>query len=203
MPNHPLPRRQVLRSALALGAAGALPPALLAQTSPGNTEADFWALLKQGGCLLLMRHAETDPGVGDPANFRIGDCSTQRNLSEAGREQSRRVAAAMAREGIRFEDVRSSAWCRCVDTAELAFGRHRVWSPINSFFGRGGVRDTQTREALEALKDFKGLGNIALVTHQVNITAFTGSFVSMGEMLLSRPDPANPQRLPVLARLSV
>ena len=203
MPDRSLHRRQVLRSALALGVAGTVSPALLAQNNPGNTEAEFWALLKQGGCLLLMRHAQTEPGVGDPPNFRIGDCSTQRNLNEAGREQSRRVAAAMAREGVRFEEVRSSAWCRCVDTAELAFGRHRVWSPINSFFGRGGAGDTQTRETLAALKDFKGPGNLALVTHQVNITALTGGFVSMGEMLISRPDPANPQRLPVLARLSI
>lgn len=163
-------------------------------------EGDFWALLREGGYILLMRHAQTDPGVGDPPNFRVGDCSTQRNLSEAGREQSRRVAAAFAREGLRIDDVRSSAWCRCVDTAALAFGKHTVWQPINSFFGRGGAGDSQTRQVLDALKDFKGPGNIALVTHQVNITALTGGFVSMGEMLLTRHDPTNPQRLRVLAR---
>lgn len=196
----PLPRRQMLCSALALTATGVFTSQLHAQPAGSG---DFWALLKEGGCVLLMRHALTEPGVGDPANFRIGDCSTQRNLSEAGRDQSRRVAAAFAREGVRITDVRSSAWCRCVDTAELAFGQHQVWSPINSFFGRGGLRDTQTREALEDLKDFKGPGNIVLVTHQVNISALTGSFTSMGEILLSRPDPANPQRLPVLARFSV
>jgi len=195
---HPLlPRRSFIRAALALAGGGAFAGRVGAQAT---AEGDFWALLREGGYVLLMRHALTDPGVGDPANFRIGDCGTQRNLSEAGREQSRRVAAAFAREGIRIDDVRSSAWCRCVDTAELAFGKHTVWKPINSFFGRGGAGDIQTREVLDVLKDFKGPGNIALVTHQVNITALTGGFVSMGEMLLTRPDPTTPQRLRVLAR---
>lgn len=197
MTHPPLPRRTFIRASLALAGASVLMNRAGAQNA---VEGDFWALLRSGGYVLLMRHAQTDPGVGDPANFRIGDCSTQRNLSEAGREQSRRLAAALAREGIRIDDVRSSAWCRCVDTAELAFGRHTVWQPINSFFGRGGAGNSQTREVLDGLKDFKGPGNIALVTHQVNISALTGGFVSMGEMLLTRPDPGNPQRLRVLAR---
>lgn len=194
-----LPRRSFLLRSLALAGAGSFLGTAGAQSGTG---ADFWGLLREGGCVLLMRHAQTDPGVGDPATFRLGDCSTQRNLSEAGREQSRRVAAAFAREGIRIDDVRSSAWCRCVDTAELAFGKHTVWQPINSFFGRGGTGDSQTREVLEALKDFRGPANIALVTHQVNITGLTGGFTSMGEMLLTRPDPANPRQLRVLARQS-
>jgi len=197
MTRPPLPRRSFIRAALALAGTGAVLGRAGAQDP---AEGDFWALLREGGHVLLMRHAQTDPGVGDPPNFRLGDCSTQRNLSEAGREQSRRVAAALAREGLRIDDVRSSAWCRCVDTAELAFGRHTVWSPINSFFRHGGTGDSQTREVLDVLKDFKGPGNIALVTHQVNITALTGGFSSMGEMLLTRHDPANPQRLRVLAR---
>ena len=200
MPTHHLQRREFMYRSIALSGALVLPMGARAQATPSG---DFWALLREGGCVLLMRHAQTEPGVGDPPNFRVGDCSTQRNLSEVGREQARRVAAAFAREAIRIDDVRSSAWCRCVDTAELAFGKHTVWNPINSFFGRGGAGDAQSREALQALKGFKGPGNIALVTHQVNISALTGSFTSMGEMLLSRPDPANPQRLPVLARLSM
>jgi len=197
MTHPPLHRRSFIRGSLALAGAATWMGKAGAQA---GSEGDFWALLREGGQVLLMRHAQTDPGVGDPPNFRVGDCSTQRNLSEAGREQSRRVAAAFAREGLRIDDVRSSAWCRCVDTAELAFGKHMVWQPINSFFGRGGASNSQTQEVLDALKDFKGPGNIALVTHQVNITALTGGFVSMGEMLLTRPDPANPQRLRVLAR---
>ena len=200
MTHPPLPRRSFLRASLALAGTGTF---LVKAGAQSAAEGDFWVMLREGGYVLLMRHAQTEPGVGDPSNFRIGDCSTQRNLSEAGREQSRRVATAFAREGIRIDDVRSSAWCRCVDTAELAFGKHTVWNPINSFFGRSGAGDTQTREVMDALKGFKGPGNVALVTHQVNITALTGGFTSMGEMLLTRPDSLSPQRLRVLARQSV
>ncbi|WP_291010331.1 histidine phosphatase family protein [Hydrogenophaga sp.] len=192
-----LPRRRFTSSLLGLALGGPL----LARAQNKTEAADFWTQLRQGGNVLLMRHAQTESGIGDPPNFRIGDCSTQRNLSEAGREQSRRVAAAFQREKIALDEVRSSAWCRCVDTAELAFGRHTVWSPINSFFQQGG-RERQTQAVLQALQDFKAPRNLVLVTHQVNISALTGSFVAMGEMLLTRPGQMAEGRLRVLARQS-
>ncbi|TNF60704.1 MAG: histidine phosphatase family protein [Burkholderiales bacterium] len=159
----------------------------------------FWALLREGGCILLMRHALTEPGIGDPPQFRLGDCSTQRNLSEAGREQSRRVARAFRSAGVRVGEVRSSAWCRCTETADLAFGRHRVWEPLNSFFGRDGGQ-AQTQAVLQALADFRGPDNLVLVTHQVNIRGLTGQSPAMGELFLARA--AGAETLPVLARLS-
>ena len=190
-----LPRRRFTSSLLGL----ALGAPLLGRAQSTGEQADFWALLRQGGNVLLMRHAQTESGIGDPPNFKLGDCSTQRNLNDAGREQSRRVAAAFQREKIVLDEVRSSAWCRCVDTAELAFGRHTVWSPINSFFQQSG-RDTQTLDVLQALKTFKAPSNLVLVTHQVNISALTGSFTAMGEMLLTRPTQMIDGRLRVLAR---
>lgn len=192
-----LSRRQF--SASLMGLALGAPVLVQAQTQAQETSPDFWALLHQGGNVLLMRHAQTESGIGDPPNFKLGDCSTQRNLSETGREQSKRVAAAFQREKVTPDEVRSSAWCRCVDTAELAFGRHTVWSPINSFFQQSG-REPQTFEVLQALKTFKAPRNLVLVTHQVNITALTGSFVAMGEMLLTRPTQMTDGRLRVLAR---
>jgi len=192
----PLPdptRRQF--SASLLGLALGAPALVQAQ----ETNPDFWALLRQGGNVLLMRHAQTESGIGDPPNFRIGECSTQRNLNDAGREQSRRVAAAFQRENIALDEVRSSAWCRCVETAELAFGRHTVWSPINSFFQQSG-RESQTLDVLQSLKTFKAPRNVVLVTHQVNISALTGSFTAMGEILLTRPAQMADGRLRVLAR---
>lgn len=191
----PLPRRRFTSSLLGL----ALGAPLLSRAQGTTETADFWRLLRQGGNVLLMRHAETESGIGDPPNFKLGDCSTQRNLSETGREQSRRVAAAFQREQVVPDEVRSSAWCRCVETAELAFGRHTVWSPINSFFQRDG-REPQTLQVLQALKTFQAPRNLVLVTHQVNISALTGSFVSMGEMLLTRPAQLADGRLRVLAR---
>lgn len=160
---------------------------------------DFWARLREGGNVVLMRHARTEPGVGDPPNFRIGDCATQRNLSAEGREQARRTGAAFQREGIRFDEVRSSAWCRCVDTAQLAFGRHTVWAPINSFFAGQGERDAQTRQVIAAARGLRAPANWMLVTHQVNITSLTGEYLSMGEVLITRPTPDG-SRLQVLAR---
>ncbi|AOF87087.1 histidine phosphatase super family protein [Hydrogenophaga sp. RAC07] len=161
----------------------------------------FWDLLREGGCVVLMRHALTDPGVGDPPNFQIGNCSTQRNLSEAGREQARRVGAAFMRERVKLDQVRSSAWCRCVDTAMLAFKQNTVWPPINSFFGAGG-QDEQTRAVLAAVQGWQAPRNLMLVTHQVNVSALTGEFLAMGEVFVTRPGAQgkDPARLRVLAR---
>lgn len=185
-------RRQLL-------AAGAL---LLTGTARAQTDADFWALLRTGGCVLLMRHAQTEPGTGDPPGFRLGECGTQRNLSEAGREQARRVGRAVAQQGITLSEVRSSGWCRCIDTAQLAFGAHTVWPAIHSFFQDGdGARQTQA--VLQAVAGLRAPRNLVLVTHQVNISALTGDFPAMGEIFLTRPGPSPGQRLTVLARLVV
>ncbi len=185
-------RRQFTRSLLTLGAMSSAPMRAMAQGS-----GDFWALLRRGGCVVLMRHALTEPGVGDPPGFRLDQCSTQRQLSEAGREQARRTGAAFTREGVTFDEVRSSAWCRCTDTADLAFGRHTVWAPINSFFN-DATGPTQTREVLRAVHGLAAPKNIMLVTHQVNISALTGTFLAMGEVFVTRPGASD--RLPVLAR---
>jgi broad specificity phosphatase PhoE len=170
---------------------------LLAGTS--HAQADFWARLREGGNAVLMRHAQTEPGVGDPPNFKLGECATHRNLSAEGREQARRTGAAFQREGIRLDEVRSSAWCRCVDTAQLAFGRHVVWAPVNSFFGGQGAREAQTREVIAAVRGLRAPANWMLVTHQVNISALTGEYLAMGEIFVTRPAPDG-SRLQVLAR---
>jgi phosphohistidine phosphatase SixA len=186
-------RREFALTTLSLGAI-ALPAR--AQTT------GFWNLLREGGCVVLMRHAQTEPGVGDPPNFTLGQCSTQRNLSEAGRQQARRVGAAFTRERVKLDQVRSSAWCRCVDTAVLAFGQNTVWTPLNSFFGSSGGPD-QSNDVLRDVQGWMAPRNLMLVTHQVNVTALTGEYLAMGEILVTRPTPAaagEPGRLRVLAR---
>lgn len=177
-------RRFLAASALAAGGVRAQP-------------ADFWARLREGGNVVLMRHARTEAGVGDPPDFRLGECTTQRNLSAEGREQARRVGEAFQREAIRLDEVRSSAWCRCVDTARLAFGRHVVWPSINSFFGSAPAREAQTLDVLAAARALRAPTNWMLVTHQVNITALTGEYLAMGEVFVTRPEG---ERLRVLAR---
>ena len=167
-------------------------------TDQGNPD-DFWALLRQGGVIVLMRHAQTVAGTGDPPGFRLDSCDTQRNLSDLGRAQATRIGQAFRDAKVRVDEVRSSAWCRCVDTAELAFGRHTVWAPINSFFQQGD-RERQTTEAAQALRSHRAPGNLVLVTHQVNITALTGVYPAMGEIILARANPAHADGLTVLAR---
>lgn len=159
---------------------------------------DFWRQLRAGGCVVLMRHAATEPGTGDPPGFRLDDCRTQRNLSDDGRAQARRIGQAFAAQGIAPPTVRSSAWCRCTDTARLAFGPHTVWPALNSFF-QGDAGPAQTREVLQTLTRHRAPGNLVLVTHQVNISALTGEYPAMGELFLARP-PTAAETLKVLAR---
>ena len=189
-----VPLHTTRRQWLALAAAGA---ASQARAQPADP---FWRLLREGGCVVLMRHAQTEPGLGDPPGFTLGQCRTQRNLSADGREQSRRVGEAFRREDIAIAAVRSSAWCRCVDTAQLAFGRHALWPALNSFFQGQGDNDAQTREVLDTVATLRAPVNWVLVTHQVNISALTGEYPAMGELFATRPDPSAPGRLRVLAR---
>ena len=170
-----LTRRSVLLAGLVPTASG------IHNTANATTDAVAW--LKAGGCVALVRHAQTDPGVGDPPGFRLGDCSTQRNLSEAGRAQSRRMGQWFASQQLVPAAVRSSAWCRCVDTAQLAFGRNEVWPALNSFFGTEG-RDAQTAQLRSALAGLPAQGFQVWVTHQVNMTALTGEYMAMGEAFI-------------------
>ena len=169
-----------------------------AQSEDSGSDA-FWALLREGGVIVLMRHAQTVSGTGDPPGFRLDQCDTQRNLSATGRAQATRIGEAFRAARARVDEVRASAWCRCVDTANLAFGQHRVWAPINSFFQQGD-RERQTADAMQSLHLHQKPHNLVLVTHQVNITTLTGAYTAMGETLLTRVDPANTARLTVLAR---
>ena len=172
-PTEPLnPGRR--RTLLALAAAGASP--LLQATTP-----DAALRLRAGGCALLLRHAQTVPGIGDPPEFRLDRCDTQRNLSEAGRAQARRIGEWLRGHQLVPTAVHSSAWCRCVDTAQLALGRHTVWPALNSAFG-DRLNQTDETATLRAALEKIPAGQFELwVTHQVNITALTREVPSMGE----------------------
>jgi phosphohistidine phosphatase SixA len=148
-------------------------------------EAAAWAALREGGKIVLMRHATTNPGVGDPPGFRLDDCSTQRVLSSAGRDQAKSIGAALRENGVKAGRILTSAWCRCVDTAELMdLGPVEVFEPLNSFFGQGDVADKQTDSVRKLIGEWKGPGTLVLVTHQVNVTALTGVFPASGEMVV-------------------
>ncbi|MDM0103601.1 histidine phosphatase family protein [Variovorax sp. J22R24] len=145
------------------------------------------AQLRSGRCAVLWRHAQTTPGVGDPPGFRLGVCSSQRNLSEEGRTQARAAGEWFRRRGLKPSEVRTSAWCRCRDTADLAFGSHTHWSPLDSTFGGAADSDARRQAMLDALARIPMGAFEVWVTHQVNIGAFTGESVAMGEALIVGP----------------
>jgi len=170
-------RRRFLRAAVLLPGAAWL---------PAGASEDAWRLLAAEGGAVLLRHAQTVPGVGDPPGFRLDDCATQRNLSEVGRAESRRLGQEFDRRDIRIDEVLTSRWCRCVDTARLAFPgiEPRLFEPLNSFFGESGRRESQTAQLRAYLARQPNRRRAVMVTHQVNITALTGEPVAMGEALL-------------------
>ena len=98
-----------------------------------------------------MRHAVTTPGVGDPPGFRLDDCSTQRNLTDDGRRDAQRVGAEFRARGVVVENVLSSPWCRCVETANLAFGRADISTALSNLFTHPENRDRQVREMRELI----------------------------------------------------
>jgi phosphohistidine phosphatase SixA len=129
----------------------------------------------------MLRHAQTEAGVGDPPNFRFDQCTTQRNLSREGRDQARQIGQWFKTHRLVPRSVQSSIWCRCKDTAELAFGTYRVLPALNSTFNDRGGQESQTR-ALRVLLKAVPQGQFDVwVTHQVNISALTGEGPAMGE----------------------
>lgn len=179
-------RRGLLAAGLGVVAAGA------------SAAPELLARLRDGGVLLVLRHAQTVPGTGDPPGFRLDDCSTQRNLGETGRAQARAWGELLRREGVPVELVLSSAWCRCRETAELmAVGPVGHLPALDSFFEDRARGPAQTAALRAWIRDWRGRGIAVLVTHQVNITALTGIVPRSGEaVLLAPPDATLLGRLP-------
>lgn len=178
-------------AALVLSVALSLPALARAQsTEPDapDAAAAAWEAVARGEAVALMRHALA-PGTGDPAGFALDDCATQRNLSDAGRAQARKIGAriADALDGAPVE-VFSSAWCRCLETARLlGFGEPTALAPLNSFFAGRGSRDGQTGTLRRWIDERLAAGDAppaVLVTHQVNIGALTGAGVASGEIVV-------------------
>ena len=173
--------------------------ALAIACSAVGAEEALWAQLRSGGLVVFIRHAETDPGVGDPPGFRLDDCKTQRNLSAAGREQARRLGAAFERERVPVAQVLSSEWCRCRDTATLAFDRYEPWAALNNLFGRSQNEAAQKRAMLERAGAHRGKGNLVLITHGATIYPVAGVNPGTGELVVLRPAGAG--RLEPVGRL--
>ena len=155
---------------------------LLGGVRGADADEAAWSALRDGG-VLVLRHAQTEPGIGDPPGFRLEDCATQRNLSPAGRAQAAAIGRVLAERRVPVARVESSLWCRCLDTARLAFPALEVQPVVslNSFFEDRSAESEQTREVRARIAAWRGPGALVLVTHQVNISALGARPAAMGE----------------------
>jgi phosphohistidine phosphatase SixA len=177
-----MPRRRFMFILASLAVLAQVP----AVSADRSRDEALWSSLKSGGFVILLRHAVTEAGIGDPPDFRLGDCSTQRNLSEQGRMDARRIGKAIRERGIPVQEVQSSRWCRCMETARLAFGHARPVPHLDSMFN-----DTEAARSKKARATFESIAaaqsstsNLVLVTHAQNISALAGVSPGSGEMVI-------------------
>ncbi|GAA4015999.1 histidine phosphatase family protein [Actimicrobium antarcticum] len=167
-------------------------------------EAATWAALDSGNQVVLIRHASTEPGVGDPAGFTLDDCTSQRKLSAEGRAQAQRLGEQFRQRRIPVGQVWSSSWCRCTDTATLAFGQVKTMAMLDSSFDDSAAAVRQKRLAVAAAVRAKPAGvNLVMVTHQVNITELTGVVPRMGEVVVVSSTPKPDGTFAVVGRLQI
>ena len=175
------------RRALLIAGSAWLVPAARAE-APAES---LWPILRRGGSVILIRHATTTEGAGDPPGYKLDDCATQRNLSEAGREEAKRIGERIRAERVPIARVYTSPWCRCRDTAMLAFGKSEDWAALSSVFDvpekdREYTERVKKRIGTYSSREMKG--NVVMVTHNVNIASLTKLSVAPGEMVVVRPD---------------
>lgn len=164
---------------------------------------DAWAALVEGGHVALIRHANAPPGQGgDPPGFRIDDCATQRNLDETGRAQAKALGEAFRSRGVRVDSIRSSPWCRCLDTAALmAVGPvARSWALVPAT-----ERNPNAAAALRALQEmvssWGGPGTLVLVAHGLTARVLLGIVPDQAETLVLKPVPGSASGVHVVGRI--
>ena len=142
--------------------------------------------LEDGGKLIFIRHAYA-PGNGDPAGFNLNDCSTQRNLSEDGRKQAQRIGEFFTKNKIEIDKILSSEWCRCKETAKIAFKNYSTNSFLNSFYSSkfSKNKDKQVKAFNYYIKNLESEKNLIFVTHYVFISEVLNYGPSSGEIVVS------------------
>ena len=142
--------------------------------------------LEDGGKLIFIRHAYA-PGNGDPAGFNLNDCSTQRNLSDDGRKQAQRIGEFFNKNKIEIDKVLSSEWCRCKETAKIAFKNYSTNSFLNSFYSSkfSKNKDKQVKAFNYYIKNLEIEKNLIFVTHYVFISEVLNYGPSSGEIVVS------------------
>jgi phosphohistidine phosphatase SixA len=151
-----------------------------------DIETEVLKNLKNGGNLIFIRHAYA-PGGGDPDIFDINDCSTQRNLSEEGRKQAKNIGNYFKKNLIPIDIILSSEWCRCKETAQIAFEKYETKNFLNSFFSEKFSKNktTQIKELKKYIKKWDGNKNLVFITHYVVISEVLNYTPSSGEIVIS------------------
>ena len=141
-------------------------------------------IAETGANVMFMRHALA-PGYGDPSHFDVNDCDTQRNLDATGRAQAKSLGKVLKQHQIRFDEIKSSQWCRCQETARLLeVGKVMPFTGLNSFFEEHADREQTLSQLKNCLDSLKQDDLVLLVTHQVVISAVTGIYAPSGGVVL-------------------
>ena len=152
-----------------------------------NASEQAWKIAQEGDKIILIRHSLA-PGGGDPAGFKVDDCKTQRNLNRTGINQSKKIGKLFKKNKVPVDQVLSSQWCRCKDTAKYAFGNFKEFTALNSTFQSPYDQNEakQLKDLYEFVKDWNSNGkNLVLVTHYSIITAVTNAVPSSGELVIT------------------
>ena len=155
-----------------------------------NATEQSWKIAQEGDKIILIRHSLA-PGGGDPAGFKVDDCKTQRNLNRTGINQSKKIGKLFKKNKVPVDQVLSSQWCRCKDTAKYAFGNFKEFTALNSTFQSPYDKNEgkQLNELYDYVSKWDGKGkNLILVTHYSIITAITNAVPSSGEIVITNKD---------------
>jgi phosphohistidine phosphatase SixA len=184
-----------------------IPAIVLAVLCTGPTTAGasetLWAKLKEGGRVALVRHAAAPGAAGDPPGFKLDDCATQRNLSDKGRADARRLGEALRSRHVPVGKVVSSQWCRCRETAALMnIGAVEMAPTFNNALVLRDRRSELTHGARAVIAAWSEPGILLVVTHGENIRALTGTRPTEGAIVVVQSDPAAASGLSVLGQIA-
>ena len=155
-------------------------------TTPVNSQENLIDLLKGGNKLIFIRHAYA-PGNGDPLNFKLNDCSTQRNLNNKGIIQSKEIGQFFSKNNIRVDKVLSSEWCRCKETAKFAFNKYSTFDALNSFYDIRFEKNKnkQINDLKNYINNWNSKKNLVLITHFVVISEILKVSANSGEIIIA------------------
>ena len=158
---------------------------ILIVSNQAKSSNNILSSLEEGGKIILIRHAYA-PGNGDPRNFDINDCSTQRNLSYEGVNQSKKIGKFFSKNKIKIDKVLTSKWCRCKDTAFYAFSNYSTFNALNSFYSSefSANKNKQILDLKNYIKNWNSKENLILITHYVVIAELLDIGVSSGEIII-------------------